>query len=62
MKLSAQPEGKLIPPDCHGQKASSVADVLVPNFFCHFGNLTELHSNQGQVMSPAGNFTVPWSV
>jgi hypothetical protein len=30
------------------QEASTVADALVTNFFCRFGVLMELHSNQGQ--------------
>jgi hypothetical protein len=30
------------------QEASTVTDVLVTNFFCHFGVLRDVHSNQGQ--------------
>ena len=30
------------------QEASTVADVLVSNFFCRFGVPMELHSNQGR--------------
>ena len=30
------------------QEASTVADVLVSNFFCRFGVPMELHSDQGQ--------------
>jgi hypothetical protein len=30
------------------QEASTVADVLVKNFFCRFGVAMELHSDQGR--------------
>jgi transposase InsO family protein len=38
------PEAYAIP----GQEASTVADVLVTNFFCRFGIPRELHSDQGR--------------
>jgi hypothetical protein len=49
-------EGKLVHPDCHGllhqvaiptQEALMVADVVVSNFFCHFGVPRERYGDQG---------------
>jgi len=44
------PEVYLIP----NQEASTVADALVPHFFCRFGVPIELHSDQGR------NFVSRW--
>lgn len=35
------------------QEASTVAEVLVDNFFCRFGVQRELHSDQGRNFEPA---------
>jgi hypothetical protein len=49
---------KQLPPNCYGlfyeaytipnQKASVVADTLVPNFMHHLGIPQEVHSDQGR--------------
>jgi hypothetical protein len=62
--LSRGPERKLIPPDgcgslhqesevcpIHNQEALTVADLLAPIFFFHFGIQREVQSDQGRISS-----------